>query len=122
MEPPNGFKHETPGLESSALTTRPLLQYTTVHSCDFSITHGGENDINKHNSTPKQKQFFDSTQNQKKVNRLGCKYSNSQFRRKSNKIGTTAGLAQVSHRNFHRNYSHVNRAVSKQTTDDLKEE
>ena len=27
--------------------------------CDFSIGHGGENDINKHNSTPKHKQFFD---------------------------------------------------------------
>ena len=25
----------------------------TVCGCDFSIRHGGENDINKHNSTPK---------------------------------------------------------------------
>ena len=34
--------------------------------CDFSIEHEGENDINKHKSTPKHKQLFDSTQNQKK--------------------------------------------------------
>ena len=30
-----------------------------VCGCDFSIRHGGENDISKHNSTPKHKQVFD---------------------------------------------------------------
>ena len=30
----------------------------TVCGCDFSIGHGGENDINKHNSTPNVSNFL----------------------------------------------------------------
>ena len=44
----------------------------TVCGCNFSIEHEGENDINKHKSTPKHKQFFDSTQNQKKLTNWGA--------------------------------------------------
>ena len=52
----------------------------------LSIGHGGENDINKHNSTPKHKQFFDSTKNKNKKTNWGANRATVNLDKKVTKL------------------------------------
>ena len=43
----------------------------TVCESDFSIAHGGENDINRHKDTSKHKEYVDAAQQQRKLTNFG---------------------------------------------------
>ena len=43
----------------------------TVYESDFSIAHGGENDINRHKDTSKHKEYVDAAQQQRKLTNFG---------------------------------------------------
>ena len=44
----------------------------SVCGSDFSIGHGGENDVNKHNSTPKHREYAEAAQKQRKLTDFGA--------------------------------------------------
>ena len=47
----------------------------TVCGSDFSVGHGGENDINRHNDTSKHKGYVDAAQRQRKLTDFGARSS-----------------------------------------------
>ena len=49
----------------------------SVCRCDFSIGHGGENDITRHAATPKHKECVESLQKQRKLTDWGASCATS---------------------------------------------
>ena len=57
-----------------------------VYGSDFSVAHGGENDINRHKDTSKHKWYVDAAQQQN--NKFWCKFIDSKFKLKSSESWT----------------------------------